>query len=117
MADPMLDLDGPAGIPRRNGEPRFDAPWQGRAFGMAIALCEQGAFEWEDFRSRLIAEIAAAEDDAEDPSSQRDEDGSLYYERWTAALTGLLAERGVVPERELVARAEDFRRGARREVF
>jgi nitrile hydratase accessory protein len=117
MADPTLDLDGPAPIPRRNGEPRFDAPWQGRAFGMAIALCERGAFEWEEFRSRLIAEIAAAEAEADDSSSEHDEDGSLYYERWTAALTGLLAERGLVPERELGTRAEDFRTGARREVY
>ncbi|MGI9556342.1 MAG: nitrile hydratase accessory protein [Solirubrobacterales bacterium] len=76
--DPTLGLDGPAAIPRSNGEPVFSAPWQSRAFGMAMALHEQGAFEWEDFRALLIAEIAEAEAAAPNGTEESDDDGSLY---------------------------------------
>ena len=115
--DPTLELDGVAAIPRSNGEPQFSAPWQSRTFGMAMALHEQGAFEWEDFRSRLIAEIEAAEAAEKNGTSRDDDDGSLYYERWTAALTDVLTERGVVPAEELQARSDEFLTGARREVY
>jgi hypothetical protein len=30
--------------PRDNGELTFEAPWQGRAFGMAVALQEKESF-------------------------------------------------------------------------
>jgi hypothetical protein len=44
--------------PRSNGELLFQRPWEGRAFGMAIALSKKGHYEWEDFRQGLIASIA-----------------------------------------------------------
>ena len=116
-SDPTLNLDGSASIPRSNGEPVFSAPWQSRAFGMAMALHEQGAFAWEDFRSRLIAEIASAEAASAGGTEQPDDDGSLYYGRWMTALTAVLAERGVVPAEELDARAGEFVAGARREAY
>ncbi len=50
--------DGPAALPRQNGELVFRAPWESRAFGVAIALHEAGAIDYEVFRSRLIDEIA-----------------------------------------------------------
>ena len=56
-----LDLDGPAAPPRRNGELVFEAPWESRLFGLTMALHEAGAFSWDEFRSRLIAEIRHAE--------------------------------------------------------
>lgn len=31
-------MSGAAALPRRNGELVFEAPWQGRAFGLALAL-------------------------------------------------------------------------------
>ena len=55
------DRESIAAIPRRNGEPVFDEPWESRVFGMAVGLCERGRFAWEEFRARLIAEITAAE--------------------------------------------------------
>ncbi|MSO42031.1 MAG: nitrile hydratase accessory protein [Solirubrobacterales bacterium] len=117
MADPTLELEGAAALPRSNGEPVFSAPWQSRAFGMAMALSEQGAFEWEDFRVRLIAEIADAEAAVGGPEGIEDEDGSLYYSRWLAALSAVLAERDVVASPELAGREEEFRTGVRREVY
>lgn len=117
MSDPTLDLEGAAAIPRSNGEPVFGAPWQGRAFGMAMALHEKGAFEWERFRLRLVDQIASDEAAAGSPGTVRDDDGSLYYSRWLAALSGVLDEAGVVAGSELAAREDDYRNGVRREVY
>ena len=79
----IRELDGgPAAPPRSNGELVFDAPWQGRVLGMAVALVEKLDLPWDDFRQRLIAAIA---DDPERP----------YYESWTIALEGLVADLGL----------------------
>ena len=51
-------MEGQAALPRKNGELVFDEPWQGRVFGMAVALHEQGLYDWEEFRQALIAQIA-----------------------------------------------------------
>src|SRR5215217_2112708 len=55
-----IDITGPAAAPRKNGELIFAEPWEGRAFGMALALNEGRCYPWEDFRRRLIAQIAEA---------------------------------------------------------
>src|ERR1700761_6936922 len=86
------DLTSPAAIPRRNGEPVFNEPWESRAFGMAVALCEAGAYAWDEFRDRLIAEITAAD-------ARGDNTG--YYERFLFALTQLLAAKGLCPADEI----------------
>ena len=57
----QLDIEGPAAPPRSNGELVFAAPWESRAFGLAMALHDGGLFEWEDFRQQLIAAVARAE--------------------------------------------------------
>jgi nitrile hydratase accessory protein len=80
------DLTSPAAIPRRNGEPVFNEPWESRAFGIAVALCEAGACSWDEFRERLIAEITAAD-------ARGDHSG--YYERFLRALTGVLETKGL----------------------
>ena len=114
--DPGLELEGPIAIPRSNGEPVFGAPWQSRVFGMAIVLHESGAFEWEDFRARLIEQIRRAEADPGNPGKAPDPDGSLYYTCWLNALSAVLDQDGVVPGYELTGRCEDFLSGARDEV-
>jgi nitrile hydratase accessory protein len=85
-------------LPRSNGELVFEAPWQSRAFGLAVALHESGAYSWTDFSRELAAQIADAPDD----------DGAAYYERWFAALAGLLGERGLITDDEIAARAEEI---------
>ena len=69
----LSDLD----LPRRNGEPAFDAPWQSTVFALAAAVIEH-AFggDREPFRQQLIAAIAA-------------QPGRPYWESWTAALEAL----------------------------
>jgi hypothetical protein len=73
-----LSLAG-MGLPRRNGELAFDAPWQSTVFGLAAAVIEQ-AFggDREPFRQQLITAIAAEPD-------------RPYWESWTAALEALVA--------------------------
>jgi hypothetical protein len=44
-------------IPRSNGTPVFDAPWQGRALAIAILLVERTGQQWDDFRRHLIDAI------------------------------------------------------------
>jgi nitrile hydratase accessory protein len=84
--------DGPAALPRKNGELVFEAPWESRAFGVAIALHDAGAIDFEAFRARLIAERgrAGAEDDA-----------GAYYECWLGALEQVVLEHGIVSAAEL----------------
>ena len=40
-------MTGRPRLPRANGELVFEAPWQSRAFGIAIALVERQASDWE----------------------------------------------------------------------
>ena len=51
-----FDTEGAAlALPRSNGELIFDAPWQGRLFGLVVHLCKAGAFEWDEFKTHLPA--------------------------------------------------------------
>jgi len=84
----VTEMTGAAAPPRRNGELVFEAPWQGRAFGMAIAVVQRLGLEWKDFQQRLIAAIAAH---PERP----------YYDCWVAALEQLVLDYGVVERGEL----------------
>jgi nitrile hydratase accessory protein len=77
----QLDVDGPAAPPRDNGELVFSAPWQGRAFAMAVALHEAGRFAWDDFRRELIAELEAA----------GDAEPATYWSAWLRAAETVLA--------------------------
>ena len=78
----VSEMDGAAALPRRNGELAFDEPWQGRAFGAALAVVQEQGLDWDDFRRRLIAAIEA---EPERP----------YWESWLAALESLLADHGI----------------------
>lgn len=102
MSAALLDVEGPTAPPRSNGELTFAEPWESRAFGLALALHDAGAFEWEDFRRRLIAEIDAWERDhpAEEQWS--------YYRCWLQALEAVVVDAGVVRGGEVLARAESL---------
>ena len=67
--DPRVALmEGDPALPRRNGELVFDSPWQGRAFGLAVSLVEQGGYDWEDFRRLLIGQITKGESGPAEPA-------------------------------------------------
>jgi nitrile hydratase accessory protein len=91
------DISGPAAIPRRNGEPVFNEPWESRIFGAAVALCERRLFEWDEFRERLIAEIASADAEAQ-VSAQPPR---AYYEHFLSTLERLLIDKGICASTEI----------------
>jgi nitrile hydratase accessory protein len=99
VAEPRLDLSGPAAPPRKNGELVFEAPWESRLFGLTMALCQAGTFEWEEFRRLLIEEIGGFDASGQPSESYR------YYACWQSAFERLLAARGVCAPAELDARA------------
>ncbi|WP_448627756.1 nitrile hydratase accessory protein [Geodermatophilus sp. URMC 64] len=92
-----LDIDGPAAPPRSNGELVFAEPWEGRAFGLTMALVDAGAIDYETFRTALIDRIAAA-----------DPDGFSYYRCWLQALEQVLAGAGLVSPQDVGARSAAF---------
>ena len=75
----MIDDDVAATLPRVNGEIAFEEPWQGRAFGTAVALVERLGLDWDAFRQRLIAAIEA------DPDRP-------YWDSWVVALDAFVDE-------------------------
>ena len=88
----IREMPGAAALPRLNGELVFDAPWQGRVLGAAIGVVRGLGLDWDEFRARLIAAIAA------DPSRP-------YYESWTAALESLVTDVGLTTRDDLRTRA------------
>jgi hypothetical protein len=69
-------------VPRSNGAPVFEAPWQARAHAMAVLSVEASGRDWDDFRRHLIAAIA---DDRQRP----------YWESWVAALDAFVHDLGI----------------------
>ena len=82
-------------LPRENGELVFEAPWEARAFGLAVALCEKGSYEWREFSAVLASTIAAAE---------KENDPSSYYARWVDSLEEMAIDKGLIARGELAAR-------------
>ncbi len=107
--DPLVaTMDGTVALPRKNGELVFAEPWEGRVFGMAAALSDAGAFEWETFRQRLIVRVAEGE--------QRP--GSFdYYACWLAAFEDVLKDADIVLPEELMERTNEFEFGERAEIY
>ena len=89
-------MRGSAAPPRRNGELVFDAPWQGRAFGLAVGVVERLGLDWAAFQQRLIGEIAAHPE-------------APYYDNWVAALEKLVLDHGAVTAEEMEAAREMVR--------
>ncbi|WP_006241129.1 nitrile hydratase accessory protein [Mycolicibacterium tusciae] len=69
-------------LPRDNGDLVFDAPWQARALGIAVAVVEALGLPWDAFRHRLAEEIAA------DPQRP-------YYDSWGRALESMVIDLGL----------------------
>jgi nitrile hydratase accessory protein len=102
MATPdsrITAMDEQVALPRKNGELVFEAPWEARAFGLAVALNEAGVYPWRDFSQGLAAETAALEQQGTSAS---------YYERWLETLEKLALARGLVTLDELDARTAEY---------
>ena len=82
----------------------FAEPWEARAFAMAVTLFKGGRFSWNEFRERLVEEIARADSAAvlrDAPVA-----GGAYYECWLRALERLLGAKGILSAAEIERRAE-----------
>jgi nitrile hydratase accessory protein len=128
----IANLDEQAALPRKNGELVFQAPWEGRAFGIAVLLNEKGAYEWNAFRDRLVAEIAAGASPLPEGERSTSQTGSRsprragerggeqekhYYASWLDALQSLLIEKGGVTTEQVDRRAGEYRTLERDPVF
>lgn len=98
--DAVAYMPGTAALPRRNGEIVFDAPWQSRAFGLAVGLSQAGLFPWDEFRESLIAEIAEWEAEGHDPEEWD------YWSCWLEALEHLLEAKGLAADADIDALME-----------
>ena len=93
-----LVCDLPGG---RTGEKSFEQPWEIRAFALAVALHQAGAYGWTEFQQALIESIAAWEVSSRGlPASPWS-----YYEHWLAALERLLGEGTVLDRQDIDVRA------------
>ncbi len=105
----IANMQGTTALPRKNGELIFYEPWEGRVFSMAVTLHGEGTYPWEEFQTRLIAEVNST-----DCKSGRAPD---YYEHWLAAFEQLLLEKGIMTREEFERRKAEFASGEREEVF
>ncbi len=96
-----LLLDSQLAPPMANGEVLFDAPWQGRVFGMARVLAEAGYFTWDEFRAHLIREIGVWDRSASDTEYH-------YYDHFLAALQALIEEKQLLNPALLEDRVRTF---------
>lgn len=83
LSEDLARMKGAAALPRDNGELAFQAPWEGRALALAIALVERLDVPWDEFRAHLIASIA-------------DQPARPYYESWAAALEQLALDHELI---------------------
>jgi nitrile hydratase accessory protein len=98
----QLDVEGPAAPPRSNGELVFAEPWEGRAFGLTMALVHRGVLDYETFRTALVERIRAWEADPVPGDEFR------YYRCWLGALEQVLGTAGLVSERDVIERSVQF---------
>ncbi|MFB6097352.1 MAG: nitrile hydratase accessory protein [Haloferacaceae archaeon] len=88
--------------------PTFEAPWQARAFGLAVALADREDRDWQAFHERFVARI-----DEVDPTAMQADVEGTYYAQWLESLEELLLEEGLVTEGELARRQRAFGEGDR----
>lgn len=85
----LADILQTPGIPIKENEPVFSAPWQAKAFAIVVQLADKGAFEWKDWVDQFSAEVAKAEQHNYQPETD-------YYPCWVRALENLLATNKVM---------------------
>ena len=83
----------------------FSAPWEARAFAIALGLSQAGLFTWDEFRARLIAEVAAADRIRERDGTNRQGE---YYEHFLRALEAVVTEKGITTRSELLTKIAEL---------
>jgi nitrile hydratase accessory protein len=88
-----------------DAERPFNAPWEARAFAMAVGLTERGFCTWDEFRRYLIDAIGKAD---KAPAHGWTEPGEGYYTHFLHALEELLRAKGIVDEQSLSAKLREI---------
>ena len=83
----------------------FSAPWEARAFAMAVRLSESGICTWEEFRRHLIEQIGKAD---KVRAHGWVEDGAGYYTHFLSALENLLREKAIVDSSDLANKMREI---------
>jgi nitrile hydratase accessory protein len=87
-------------LPRDEGGPVFDEPWQATAFALAVRLSAEGHFTWKEWAATLADELKFA------AARGEPDDGSRYYHYWLAALERLVVAKALSDPTALLARKE-----------
>jgi nitrile hydratase accessory protein len=99
----LAGLPEAGAVPRKEGELSFEAPWEIRALGMAVAAHEEGHFPWPEFQHQLVTAIKEWE------AAPADERGEwTYYRYFVRALERLAEERGLADTTEIDRRTEEI---------
>ena len=101
MGDLDVPLKGRYEPPLENGEVVFEAPWQGRVFGLAVRLAEEQVFQWAEFQASLI-EVVGEWDEANIDAP--DGGDYPYFELFAEALSRLLVTGGHLTSLEIETR-------------
>ncbi|HUA36078.1 MAG TPA: nitrile hydratase accessory protein [Candidatus Binataceae bacterium] len=87
----MNQLDELIEAARLDPDRVFSAPWEARAFAIAVKLADTGVFTWDEFREYLIEEVGKS-----DKARKHDAPGQeQYYEHFLRALEHLLESKGI----------------------
>lgn len=86
----------------------FEAPWQARAFGIALALRDRGTVDWSDFQARFIETVQAT-----DPDRMQADVEAVYYECWLETLEAVVLDVGGVGAGDIDRRTAEFAAGIR----
>jgi nitrile hydratase accessory protein len=94
-------------LPRDQGGPVFNEPWEAQAFALAVRLSEAGCFTWSEWVTALSQEIKAAQ-------VRGDQDlGPTYYQHWLSALERICVDKGLVGREDMRRRMEAWRHAYR----
>ena len=74
--------------PEPQPEKPFEAPWQAKAFALALHLSERGLFTWPEWTQRF-AEVARQNGGLADVS-----EADAYWRNWVLTLERIMAEKG-----------------------
>jgi nitrile hydratase accessory protein len=90
-------------LPKNEGGPLFNEPWQLTAFGVVLAMHKNGVFEWPEWVRFLSTEVASGENYGTDDLNE------IYYRQWLAALEKLVTEKNLATSEELAERKDEWR--------
>ena len=93
---PLLDKALPVSV---DGEMKFSAPWEAKAFAIIVKLAEGGHFTWSEWVECFSKEVAAA-------TAVEAAGGcaKTYYEQWLGAAETMLIDKGMTSREQLFAK-------------